>query len=97
MSFEADLSASLSGEAGDGRHGSPTGAELATRSQPRSRSAGVGYENAVDAEGRRVIWLNRAVVDRSGAAAGREPNLRAANHPQRRDRRGDGGGEARRT
>jgi hypothetical protein len=24
----------------------------------------VGYENAVDAEGQRLIWLDRAVVDR---------------------------------
>jgi predicted CopG family antitoxin len=24
----------------------------------------VGYENAVDGEGRRLIWLDRSVVDR---------------------------------
>jgi hypothetical protein len=30
----------------------------------------VGYENAVDAEGRRVIWLDKPVVDRLGGMRG---------------------------
>ena len=28
----------------------------------------VGYENAVDEKGERLVWLDRAVVDRLGAA-----------------------------
>ena len=30
----------------------------------------VGFENAVDAEGQRLIWLDRGVVDRLGAMRG---------------------------
>ena len=31
----------------------------------------VGYENATDDQGRRLIWLNRSVVDRLRAMRGR--------------------------
>ena len=30
----------------------------------------MGFENAVDAEGQRLIWLDRGVVDRLGAMRG---------------------------
>jgi hypothetical protein len=39
--------------------------EAAFEAIARTLSLGrVGYENAVDAKGQRLIWLDRAVVDR---------------------------------
>jgi hypothetical protein len=36
----------------------------------------VGFESAVDAEGQRLIWLDRGVVDRLGAGEGRRYSAR---------------------